>query len=240
MIKIFYLFPVFFLIINCLPGMTNTAARFSPVVPEEIVSDTIDVQILYNGRLWRNLYNGVDGDQFLFTPEFLSGSVTIDGISFDSLQVKYDIYNDELLLLTDRGIILQLNKEMIDLFSIKYNNQIFHFKRFDPDSLNTLSGYVNVLYDDSISLYVKYWKYIIPPTITGSFNMFSQNNWIYVSRKGDFYKVDTKAELLRLLKDQNQLVRNFIRTNKIRISRKNPESFHRVIEYYDNLPKKSD
>jgi len=215
--------------------MTNIAALFFPAVPEEIVSDTIDIQILYNGRLWRNLYNGIDRDQFLFTPEFLTGSVTIDGISFDSLRVKYDIFNDELLLLTNRGIILQLNKEMIDLFSIKYNNQIFHFRRFDNDSPDTPSGYVNVLYEDSISLYVKYWKYILPPTVTGKNTMFSQNNLIYVRRGDEYYKADTKKELLSLLKDQNQLIRNFMRTNKIRISRKNPESFYRVIEYYDNL-----
>ena len=57
--------------------------------------DTIDVQKLYNGRAWKNLYYKIKGDQFLFTTDFIPGSVTIDNKEFRNIRLKYDIYNDD-------------------------------------------------------------------------------------------------------------------------------------------------
>jgi hypothetical protein len=48
--------------------------------------DTIaENQTLYNGKIWRNLYNLVQGDQFLFSKDFLPGSLTIKGKTFNDV-----------------------------------------------------------------------------------------------------------------------------------------------------------
>lgn len=204
-------------------------------IPETSVNDSIDIQLLYNGRAWRNLYYKIRGDQFLFSTEFLAGSVTVEGRTFKNLPFKYDIFNDELLTITEHNIILQLNKEMIDLFTMKYQDRIFNFKRLNADSLNALSGFVNVLYDGSTSLYVKYRKEILLLAVENKYDMFNQVNRIFVQKNGKIFRVDSKAELLKLLEDQKRMVRSFIRSSKLRISRRNPDSFKPVIEYYDKL-----
>jgi len=204
-------------------------------VPVTNVNDTIDVQVLYNGRAWRNIYYKIRGDQFLFSTEFLTGSVTIDGKTFNNLPLKYDIYNDELLTITNHSIILQLNKEMVDQFTMKYQNRIFNFKRLDADSLSSLSGYVNVLYDGGTSLYVKYRKEILLLAVENKYDMFNQVNRIFVEKNGQILRVDSKRELLKLMEDHKREVAGFIRSGKLRISRKNPDSFKPVIEYYDKL-----
>jgi hypothetical protein len=132
--------------------------------------------------------------------------------------------------------MLQLNKELIDLFSISYNNQDWHFKKLEPDSSNTISGFVNVLYKGRMSLYVKYKKQLVLPTINEMYYSFTQVNSIYLSREGQLFKVNTKGELLNFMKDQKQQIRNFIRSNRITITRNNPESFRSVVEFYDKLP----
>jgi hypothetical protein len=200
-----------------------------------IRNDTVDIQILYNGRAWRNLYYKIKGDQFLFSPEFLPGSVIIEGKTYSDLRLKYDIYNDELIILTDNSIVLQVNKEMIDLFSMTFNNNTFHFKKLEADSLSSLTGYVNVLYDGKTSLYVKYRKEILQLAVENQYDMFNQISRIYVKKDGVNFRVDSKGELLTLLKVQKQQLHNFIRSNKIRISKKDPESFKSVIEFYDKL-----
>jgi len=223
-------YSAFSLILSCLSDVTGSGA-----IPGKYGNDTIDVQLLYNGRAWRNLYYKIKGDQFLFTTEFLPGSVTVEGKKFNNLPVKYDIYNDELLTITDHGIILQLNKEMINSFTMNYKDQILKFKKLDADSLNSLSGYVNVLYDGGTSLYIKYRKEILLLAVENKYDMFNQIIRIFVKKNGRIFKVDSKGELLKLLEDQKHLVRSFIRSNKIGISRKNPGSFKPVIEYYDKL-----
>jgi hypothetical protein len=228
--RIIFLFIVFSGISYCFPGIAGSIAA-----PEGNRYDTIDIQTLYNGRAWRNLYHRIRGDQFLFSSGFMPGSVVINDKEFNNLQVRYDIYNDELLTITDRGIIIQLNKEMIDFFSMEYNNKVFHFKNIDADSLSSLSGYVNVLYDGKTPLYVKYRKEILLLAVENKYDLFNQINKIYLQKYGKFIQINSKKEFLGILKDQKQQVHNFIKTNNIRISKKNPESFKPVIEYYDKL-----
>ncbi len=223
-------YSAFYLLLACFYDISGYSA-----VPLTNINDTTDIQVLYNGRAWRNLYYKIRGDQFLFSTEFLTGSVTIDGITYNNLFLKYDIFNDELLTITDHSIILQLNKEMIDLFTIKYQERIFSFKRLNADSINVLSGFVNVLYDGGTSLYVKYRKEILLLAVENKYDMFNQINRIFVEKNGQIFRIDSKRELLKLLEDQKRQVAGFIRTNKLKISRRNPESFKPVIEYYDKL-----
>lgn len=212
-----------------------TALSFSASDPSS--KDTIDVQTLFNGRAWRNLFYKVKGDQFLFSPEFLPGSVTIGGRLFEDIPLKYDIYNDELLIITDHGIIIQLNKEMIEKFTLNYENQVLSFRNFDRDSINSLPGYVNVVYEGGISLYIKYIKEILSLAVENKYDLFNPVNRVFVKKDGEIIKVDSRGELLKIFNDQKHQVRNFIRSSKLRVSRKYPDSFKPVIEYYDKLGK---
>jgi len=206
-----------------------------PSVPGGVkLTDTIELQILNNGRAWRNLYYKIKGDQFLFSAEFLPGSVTIEGRTFNNLKLKYDIYNDELIMITDNGIIIQINKEMVEAFSMIFD-KIYNFKKLEADTLNSISGYVNVLYDGNTSLYVKYRKEILQLAVENKYDLFNQINRIYVKKDGVLSRVDSKREFLNLFKDKKQQLHTFIKANKLKLSRKNPESFRPVIEYYDTL-----
>ncbi len=222
------LFSLYFLI-NALSSGTGCFAS------NQVSGDTIDIQTLYNGRAWRNLFYKVRGDQFLFSPEFLPGSVTINGKLFENIPLKYDIYNDELLVITDHGIILQLNKEMIEKFTLNYENQVLNFRNFDPDSVNSLPGYVNVSYEGGISLYIKYRKEILSLAVENKYDLFNPVSKVFVRKDGEIIKVDSKGELLKLFEDQRHQVRSFMRNSKLRVSRKYPETFKPVIEYYDKL-----
>jgi hypothetical protein len=231
--KRIFLFIINLSLIYCLSDFTSTVKGFALASSED--HDSIEKQILYNGRAWRNLYSRIKGDQFLFTTDLLPGSVKIGKRTFDNLLVKYDIYNDELLTITDHGIILQLNKEMIDYFDMKYFGKVYLFKRLDADSINVLSGYVNVLYDGSISLFVKYRKEILLLAVENKFDLFNQMQKIYLKKDGEIILINSKRNFLNQLEDRKQQVRTFIKSNKIKITKKNPESFQPVVEYYDKL-----
>ncbi len=218
----------------------NALSGYGSVKSEQVNSftgrqDTLDRQKLYNGRAWRNLYSKVQGDQFLFTKDFLQGTVTVDNRLFKGMPVKYDIYNDEILTITDLGIILQLNKEMIDRFSINYENYSYHFQRIDPDSVNNLHGYVNVLYDGGVSLFVKYRKEILLLAVDHKYDLFNQFHKVYVKKDGKIFLVSGRRDFLKILEDKKELVKSFIKSNRITISKKVPGSFVKAIEYYDSL-----
>ena len=197
--------------------------------------DTIDVQKLYNGRAWKNIYYKIKGDQFLFTTDFITGSVTIDNKEYRNLRLKYDIYNDELISLNDHGIMLQLNKEMTDKFTLRYGDQTYLFKRIDSDSTGSMKGFVNILYDGKSGLYVKYMKEILLLAVDNKYDMFNQLIRVYFVKDGSASRINSRREMLALMKDHKSEVIQFMRSNKIRLSKKVPSSFRPVVEYYDKV-----
>lgn len=228
------IFSLFFALITAFASGLTRVSEISHINYEIISDDSIDNQILYNGRLWQKLLIKADGDEF-FLSDFLPGSVTIDNQSFNKVQLKYDVFNDELLILKRSGIIIQLNEEMVNSFSLIVNNETYLFKKF-ADTVSTLKGYVNVLYDGDFKVYAKYRKEILPPTITNGPAKFNQINQIYIKNENDFIRINSKRGLLDLLGNSDE-IKDFIRVNRIRVSVKNPVGFKRVVEYYESLKK---
>jgi len=235
----FFVFPVLTCLFLLGPARSIDANgslfRNYAVSGESGKDSLLDRQILYNGRIWRNLYLKVRGNQFLFSDEFLPGSVTIGKRTFDDVVIRYDIYNDEILIPTNRKIVLRLNSEMVDTFSVIYEGRKYRFARFDPADSSFIKGYVNILYDgDKTALYVKYKKEIDRLAIEDKYDVFYQISNIYLEKGNLVYHISGKRNFIRLFRDYKLLIRDFIKKNKIKISKKYPDSFIPVLEFYDN------
>jgi len=194
-------------------------------------------QILYNGRIWRNLYSAVKGDQFLFSKDFLPGTVSMNGKTYTNLNLNYDIYNDEILTPNVHGEIIQLNKEMVDSFTLVLDAKTYRFFNIQKDSLNTIKGFVKVLYYGKSSLYVKYKKEIQPLAVEDKYDLFFRTYRVYFVKGSDVKLISNKRELLKVLYDYKTQIKDFMKKNSLKISKKDPESYIPVIRYYDSIIK---
>jgi hypothetical protein len=52
---------------------------------------------------------------------------------------------------------------------------------------------------------------------------------------GKVNQINSKNDLLKVLYEDKAQIKDFIKKNKLKISKKEPESFIPVIRYYDNL-----
>lgn len=199
-----------------------------------IQQDTLkESQSLYNGRLWRDLYSRIDGDQFLFSSEFIPGSVAMEGRVFTGVPLAYDIFKDQLITQTRHGLALQLNKEMVDSFSLTFNGKDYYFER--TDSTSEYSGYMNVLYEGRSSLMVKYKKNIELLAVDKKYDQFYQVQRMYLVRDKSVDQFSGKLEFMKLLGEHKKQVRAFMKKNRINAVKVNPESFVPLIEYYDQI-----
>jgi hypothetical protein len=139
------------------------------------------------------------------------------------------------MIITDYNIIIQLNKEMVDMFSFEYGSKTHIFTRLEADTINSLNGYVEVLYKGSTSLYVKHVKEISRLSQGRMYDIFLELRKIYVLKDGIEHQVSRKHELISLLDDKKQQIRNFIKINKLRLSRKTLENIAPVLMFYDSL-----
>lgn len=192
-------------------------------------------QILYNGRLWRNLYLRVQDNQFLFSNDFLQGSVSMSGNEFKGIYVKYDIYNDEILIPGSNGAILQLNKEMVDSFTFIYQLKKYRFAKIKEDSVKGFFGYINILYKGKSTLYIKYKKEIDLLAVDDKYDKFFQINKIYLISDGIVHLINNRRDLLKNMEEHKAQLKQFIKKNKIIVSKKDPDSFIPLVRYYDTL-----
>ncbi len=193
-------------------------------------------QELYNGKVWRNIYSHrVTGSQFLYTREFLPGSVIMNGRLFRDLELRYDTYNDELLIMFDSTTIIQLNKEMIGMFTLTRDNIQHKFIRLEADSISPVDGFVDVIYEGKTPLCVKNKSEISRLAQGRTYDVFINTQRIYLKKGGALNIVRGKRDLLELLSDKEELVRHYMKANRIRVSKKAPESFVPVLKFYDNM-----
>lgn len=208
--------------------------NLSSIPVKSVQSDTLlDNQTLYNGKIWRNLYYLVMEDQFLFSKEYLPGILTINGKTFNNVQIKYDIFKDEILTPIDSGRILQLNKELIDSFSISFLDKKYQFIKMKEDSLKTYLSYFNVLYKGKTTLLLKFEKKIDKLSVEGKYDKFYQITRIFIVTGEKLYQVSGKGDLFRLFPEDKMQLKDFMKKSKLRISEKEPESFIPVIRFHD-------
>lgn len=224
----------FFITVPVISNETGTVHSFYTV------QDTIkDDQTLYTGRLWIKKYPDIDGDEFLFTGDYLNGSVAIGGRIYQNIPLKYDIYNDEILSPNNKNLIIQLNKERIDSFSLEFRDKLQKFRRISGDTVKGFNGFVNVLYSGSCSYCVKYKKNIELLAVDRKFDKFYETRKMFLLHGGKVNQFAGRAELFKLMGERKQEVRNYIKKNKLQIFKNQPESFIPVIAFYDNLLKQN-
>lgn len=173
--------------------------------------------------------------QFLFSKEFLPATVTINGNTFNDINVRYDIYTDELITPISNVTVLRLNKEMIDSFTLNFQNKAYKFINITNDSLKGLKGFVNVLIAGKTSLYVKYRKEIAVLAVENKYDLFYPVQKLYFMKDGVLNLISGKREFLSLLDEYKVQIRSYIKKNRLRISKNDPESFIPVVQFYNSL-----
>jgi hypothetical protein len=234
--RIVVLFVILFAV-SARSGIYAINPNVSEIIRSEMTGqDTIkERQILYNGILWKNMYHRIKEDQFLFSNIFLPGALSINGQTFENVKIRYDIYSDEIMIPMNLEDIVQLNKEMVDSFTIYFENKVYKFTKLQEEILKGLKGYVNVLYNGKSALYVKYRKEISQVITDESDGEFFQTLQTYLMKDNVIYPIKKTNDLFKILNVDKVQIRNFLKKNKLRVSEKVPESFVPVVRYYDSI-----
>lgn len=219
--------PALLILLFIMTAFHGKAVPFSPQ-PDSGAANPA----LYNGRLWKNPHLRIAGDPFLFTREYLAGSVTLSGRGFTGLKLKYDIFSDELLIPLGPEGLLQLNKEMTDSFSFIFGQKKYTFVKIPEDSISGLAGYAEVLYRGKTPLYRKYTKKIDRPG-TDAGDRFYQFDRTYLVMNGMALPVKNRRDLLNAFPAEKDRIREYLRKNRIRVNPKDPTSFVAVVRFHD-------
>ncbi|MCJ7821388.1 MAG: hypothetical protein MUP53_09300 [Bacteroidales bacterium] len=196
---------------------------------------TYNRQLLYNGRVWENRYQRILSHEFFLTRNQVNGSVTINGMTFDNNLLRYDVFNDELLILFSPDTWLQLNKEAVSGFTLYVDNKRYLFENFERKNLKSTVGYGHVIYHGEIYLIKKYSKKIKKYAVDNKYDSFTEAESVYMVMGGEIFRLGTRKDIFNALSDRKEEIKRFVKTRGLKISLKNTETLIPVMEYYDSL-----
>ncbi len=175
--------------------------------------------LLVNGRIYRKFKPNAQSDPFLFSTNWHPAVVYVKGQTFPNRQVKYDIYQDALILRIQNATAnydqIRLNGSFVDSFLMAGNHMFIHNRNLGFSELDV--EYVERIAAGNISMIRIYEKSFIEIynnfTPQGSYG--DTNSKEYLVQNGKLANVSKKRLYLRAFSDNKQAIRKYMRTNNI-------------------------
>lgn len=190
-------------------------------------------QIFYNGKIWVGSYYEVYGTEFMIADEWMKADITINDILFVDAEIKYDIYNDDILVNYNNKRIIILNRDNIERFTVYTDNKEFRFVNLhDGDEPG---AYFQALYEGKYKLYKKWKKKRVQFAVEDRYDEFQEDHELVLISGGIPYEIKNRRDILKLMDDRKKDIKNFIRQENIRIDINTPEDLIPLMKYLDNL-----
>ena len=154
--------------------------------------------------------------KFFQTRDFQNGSVNYDGQVFYNVPLKYNIYDDLLLVnlkLEQRNLIFQLIGERVNLFKI--NNHTFKYLKAENNT--NIRGYYEVINDEGkFKVFKKHLKNKMEVRDRNvAYNEFSTADSDYIFKvENDFFELNNRRDLYSMFPNLKGAIRSFYNANR--------------------------
>jgi len=146
---------------------------------------------------------------------YTTGRLSYCGIVYPAISLRWDLYRDELVMLSPANYNIVLINENLDFAEI-YG---YHIINFRPDSLVgcPAAGNYILLYSGEYLLLEKFNLELIQQDEYNTINYyFSQSTNFYLQKDGAYFKIKNRRTLLKTLNTHRKELRRFIRANELR------------------------
>lgn len=162
------------------------------------------------------------------------GSVTLEKLVFDTLLLRYDICNNELIINTlnfnGSPFQISLNKDLVSSFSLE-GRKFIHFPSSDP---RKNSRFCEVLAEGTVTLLLLETKSLKVPVSGNTSYFYEPFSRMYMLVGNEITAYQGKATLYRRYPHLKAALQGYIRTQKLRFH-KNKLSHARLVEYCNTL-----
>jgi len=193
-------------------------------------------QELFNGLQYYKKYVKYKGDPFYPENKFYNGSVTLKGITYNDVQLKYNCYTQQLILgYTD--------------FKEQYNELIINIIQVDSFRLGNYRFKNVALADHSVLVYqfmeaspvtcYIHWKREIHAThddLRYSHEYTGPIGALYIGYRGEFHPVDNRKTIIMIFPESIQPdIKRYFRREHLRLSKAGPVEIQDLLSFIGNL-----
>jgi hypothetical protein len=186
---------------------------------------------IYTGSLYVRDYYRVNGHPFFETDTLEKGDVFYNGVLYKNVDLLYDLSHDNLVTKYAEDANLVLVREKIAYFKLRGHLFVAGSNALDR-------GFYDVLYTGKIEILAQRKKELVPWSKSVEFDAaFSQTNRYFIYKDSSYYKVNSKQELLEVLKDKKTEIKAFISKTKPAFRKHFETALLRVAMYYGQIAK---
>ncbi len=195
---------------------------------------------LFNGTRYRELYRIRDGKhKFFQSPEFLTGNLLYDGQPYYDIPMKYDLFEDELIIELQAASgksILKLLKDEVEGFEID-GHKFRHLRDTKVyRSADDIDGFYEVLSETSSILllkkHLKLRKKVLEDKMV--LNEFREDDSYYIHYEGLYHPVRNKNDLIKAFPESKKEINDFYSGSKF-LLKTDPDLFmKRILERIDS------
>jgi hypothetical protein len=192
---------------------------------------------LYNGSKYPMNYEAIEGEHpFFSSDDWITGDVFYDGELFTEVPLMYDIVTSNLI--TEHfptGHAIQLVWGKLKHFTIDGH----YFEKIENQSVGgslPRTDFYDILYGGETKVAAIHQK-ITRVRIEGLEvqTSYPAKTRYYIFKNGVFFHVQSKASVLKVLKDEKQALKKFLNGNRIIFGIDREASLKSMAEHYDTL-----
>lgn len=190
---------------------------------------------LFNGKVHNphvRFKNG--GHAYFMSDKYTDGTVILNGVSYNQVNLMYDIVRNELVLLNidqTNGIVLQ--SVNVDSFMLHQH----HFINIKKAQQEIKAGYYDILYKGGISLLAKREKEITEKIDQKIEKVISEKTSYFLLKDAKYHPVKGKGDLLKLLQSTNTENLAFIKEKKLNFKKDLANAMVGLIKFHDSFNK---
>jgi hypothetical protein len=160
---------------------------------------------------------------------------------YKNVKLQYDTFLDELIYIDTSRIInnefprIALNKDIIEGFSLFINGVSINFRhlRFaDTKGKGMGDGFYEIAYEGPTQFIIKHHSTFYSKD---GLNEYKYSADRYLVKGGKYQKIRNNKSMVTSLKDQSQMVKDFLHKSKIRVRKAGKDQIVEVLRYYDSL-----
>lgn len=221
-------------------GILQAQQTDSPLgLPDRLVQGYCSVvqeyAIIFNGKEYSRYEKQTTNHPYLASSEFKEGTINYGGTVYPHVQMKLDLYRDELVLQSPNKLYpVVANKKQIDYI------QLNGYRIINPSSRNWQSQLGNeyiLLLHDNIFPVIKKYAVTYEEKVKGLSveTSFRIKERYYLVKDNKCYPFKNKRTLLNLFPDKKKELGRYAREQKLNFKKQPEQAFVTIVKQYETM-----
>ena len=220
-----------------LPAQDNLLRQSTERSAADYMNVTSGYAALFSGVRQQLLLQPLLNHQYFVSQDYVNGRLSYRGIVYPNVSLRWDLYRDELIILSPNNYNIALKSENIDFAEI-YGYHIFYFhsdslpgcpptgnyiRLYSSDDYLLLEKLTNMMYRDENIRNNRYQYY------------FGLSTDFYLLKNGVYYKITNRRTLLKTLETHRRELRRFINAQDLRYKLDAEKMVLEVVKKHEKL-----